>query len=135
MPHFSTGYMRSWGRDTFIALRGLLILTGRFEEARYIILGYAATLRHGLIPNLLDCGKNARFNCRDATWWWLHCILSYVSEAPEGEKILQDKVSRLFPRDFDECQSPGVHDQKLESVIHEALQTHFQGLKFRERNV
>ena len=78
---------------------GVLLLTGRFEEARCIILAFAGTLRHGLIPNLLAEGKVARYNCRDAIWFWLSAILRYVELVLEGEQLLNDQVLRLYPTD------------------------------------
>ncbi|XP_055887026.1 glycogen debranching enzyme-like isoform X1 [Biomphalaria glabrata] len=133
-PHFGGGYMRNWGRDTFISLRGLLLVTGQYELARHIILGYAGTLRHGLIPNLLNEGTGARFNARDAVWYWLIAIRDFCQQVKDGYNILKDPVSRLFPTDDSPSLRPGEHDQPLYEVMQEALNRHAQGVSFRERN-
>jgi len=61
LPHFTTGWARCWGRDVFISLSGLFLTTGNFKGAQKHILAFASTLKHGLIPNLLDSVRSPRY--------------------------------------------------------------------------
>jgi glycogen debranching enzyme len=138
LPHFSYDYMRCWGRDVFISVRGLLLATGRFEDAKNHILNFAATLKHGLIPNLLDAGRNPRYNARDAAWFFVQCIQDYITIVPTGEDILKDKVKRRFPLDdryiaFDDPEAFS-YETSIEDIIYEILSRHAEGIKYREAN-
>ena len=45
-----------WGRDTMIALPGLTLATGRYDDARRILRTWAALVRDGLLPEPLPRG-------------------------------------------------------------------------------
>ncbi|MBC7130576.1 glycogen debranching enzyme family protein [Candidatus Bathyarchaeota archaeon] len=72
-------WFEDWGRDTFIALPGLMLVTGRFEEARKVLRFYAGFFHEGLIPNYVSdfCGE-ARYNAVDATLWYVNAVLQYL---------------------------------------------------------
>lgn len=138
LPHFSSQYMRCWGRDVFISLRGLLLTTGRYDAAKEHILAFAKTLKHGLIPNLLDAGRNPRYNARDAAWFFLQSIQDYITITPGGEEILKEKVTRRFPLDdrYIPVSDPEAFAQEstIEEIVYEILSRHAKGIKYREAN-
>lgn len=138
LPHFSVSWARCWGRDIFIALRGLFLVTGRHEEARQHILAFATTLKHGMIPNLLDSIRTPRYNSRDSIWFYMQSIQDYVEKVPGGEAILKEKVKRRFPLDdtYIEWDDPRAYsyESSVSEVIQETLQRHAAGLHFREAN-
>ncbi len=44
-------WFSDWGRDTMISLPGLTLATGRHEDARNILLAFAAVVDRGMLPN------------------------------------------------------------------------------------
>jgi glycogen debranching enzyme len=89
-----------WGRDTFIALPGLLLETGRFQEAREVLATFAAAQRDGLIPNRFsDYGDGCDYNSVDASLWFIHAADGYrrASGDQEGwDALLRPACERII---------------------------------------
>ena len=137
LPHFTTHHMRCWGRDTFISFKGMFLLVNRFEEARQHLMTFASCIKHGLIPNLLDCSKYPRYNARDASWWFFKAVKDYCDLSEEGNSFLMTKVKRRFPTDnFVDYTDPLAYstDSSILEILLEIISTHHKGLKFREHN-
>ncbi|OAC97710.1 glycoside hydrolase family 133 protein [Mucor lusitanicus CBS 277.49] len=136
LPHFTVGHMRVWGRDVCISLRGLLMVTGRFEEAKKHIIAFAGSLRHGLIPNLLDSVRRPRYNSRDSAWFFMQSIQDYYNLAPDGKSILQAEVPRRFPKDdrFVEVEEGYTYSNTVAEIMQEVFERHARGIHFREHN-
>ena len=86
-----------WGRDTFIALRGLCISTGRLDEAHDILIQWAGAVSQGMLPNRFpDRGENPDFNSVDASLWYIVAVHDYLSarenqmsSAPSADSNIQ----------------------------------------------
>ncbi|KFY25104.1 hypothetical protein V493_04846 [Pseudogymnoascus sp. VKM F-4281 (FW-2241)] len=139
LPHFAVEWARCWGRDVFIAARGLFLGTGRYAEAREHIIAFASVVKHGMIPNLLSSGNLPRYNSRDSVWFFLQTIQDYVKIVPNGHDLLKEKVLRRFlPYDdtYFESDDPRAYSatSTLEDIIQEIFQRHASGMSFREAN-
>ncbi len=74
-----------WGRDTFIAIRGLCIGTGRLEDARAILVEWAGVVSEGMLPNRFpDQGDTPEFNSVDASLWYVIAVGDYLRATNGG---------------------------------------------------
>ena len=72
-------WFADWGRDTFIALPGLLLGVGRLSAARDVLRVFAGAMRGGLVPNRFEeDGGRPSYNTVDASLWFVHAGLSYI---------------------------------------------------------
>ena len=53
-------WFTDWGRDTMIALPGLTLTTGRFDDFRRVIRTFLAFEKDGLLPNLFPDNEGSQ---------------------------------------------------------------------------
>lgn len=83
-------WFTDWGRDTMIALPGLTLATGRWDEAREILLDFAATVDEGMLPNRFpDDGTPPEYTSADAALWYVIAIHRYLSRTHDRSLLVQ----------------------------------------------
>jgi predicted glycogen debranching enzyme len=72
-------WFTDWGRDTFIALRGLCLATGRLDVAREVLLAWSSVVSEGMLPNRFpDHGGTPEYNSVDASLWYIVTVHEYL---------------------------------------------------------
>ncbi|MEP6993082.1 MAG: amylo-alpha-1,6-glucosidase [Acidobacteriota bacterium] len=98
-------WFTDWGRDTFIALRGLCLVTGRLAEAAQILLEWSGAVSQGMLPNFFpDTASPPEFNSVDASLWYAVAVHEYLEAmAAAGRRVpaaqrkkLQDAVAAIL---------------------------------------
>ncbi len=98
-------WFTDWGRDTFIAMRGLLLATGRLDEAFEILAAWAGTISRGMVPNRFpDQGGEPEYNSVDASLWYVVAVHDFLvaaaahpgTLAPRDERLLRDAVDGIL---------------------------------------
>ncbi|MBI5762125.1 MAG: glycogen debranching enzyme family protein [Planctomycetes bacterium] len=104
-----------WGRDTFISLPGLCLVTGRQADARAIIAAFSEHVREGMIPNRFpDYGEAPAYNTVDATLWYIHAIDRYLAYTGDWA-FIADKILPVVADILDAHQRGTRHNIRVDS--------------------
>ncbi len=81
-------WFSDWGRDTMIALPGICLVTGRFDDAKRILRAFARSVSEGMLPNRFpDAGEQPEYNTVDATLWFFIAVQKYLDYTDDGEFV------------------------------------------------
>ena len=72
-------WFTDWGRDTFIALRGLLLGTGRSAQAEAVLLAWSAHVSEGMLPNRFGDDGAPDYATADASLWFAVAVYDLLS--------------------------------------------------------
>jgi predicted glycogen debranching enzyme len=91
-------WFTDWGRDTFIALRGLCIANGRLDDALEILLSWSSHVSEGMLPNRFpDSGEAPEYNSVDASLWFIIALHDLFAALETAKRRLDvaDKAKSL----------------------------------------
>ena len=82
-------WFSDWGRDTMIALPGVCLATGRYDDAKRILRAFARSVDAGMLPNRFpDSGEAPEYNTVDATLWFFVTAHRYLEASGDEEFVL-----------------------------------------------
>ncbi|MHC4186673.1 MAG: amylo-alpha-1,6-glucosidase [Planctomycetota bacterium] len=86
-------WFADWGRDSFISMEGLLLATGRQEDAKSLLVTFAQAADEGMVPNRFDdYSGTAYFNSADASLWFIHAAFQYLKHTYDTESFTRDML-------------------------------------------
>ncbi len=83
-----------WGRDTFIALPGLTLVTGQHDECKAVIDTMISELNGPLFPNI-GSGDDTAFNSIDAPLWFFWALQQYAEYTNTKDKIWKEYGEKM----------------------------------------
>ncbi|MBI4624821.1 MAG: glycogen debranching enzyme N-terminal domain-containing protein [Verrucomicrobia bacterium] len=91
-------WFTDWGRDTFIALRGLCLATGRLAIARSILIEWSGIVSEGMLPNFFpDGAARPEYNSVDASLWFVVAVHDYLAaRVAAGRPAANGDLQRLI---------------------------------------
>jgi glycogen debranching enzyme len=106
-------FRQNWGRDTFIALPGTLLVAGQFSEAKRVLENFARYQNlkdpqdkdYGRIPNRISA-DDIIYNTVDGTPWMLREALETIRYT--GDRAFAARMLTLARAYFDGAQRHGV---------------------------
>ena len=86
-----------WGRDTMIALPGLSLASGRFDDARSILKTFSKYVDKGMLPNKFPDyhGEELMYNTIDASLWYFYAIHKFIQYTKDYSFVKKELLNSL----------------------------------------
>jgi len=102
-------------RDTMIALPGLCLVTGRFDDAKKILRTFAKALDQGVLPDrLAERGAEPALGSADASLWFAVAVWKYL-QASEDEALVRETLLPALRKVLHWYQKGTHHDIRMDA--------------------